>query len=356
MSDATPMTLEVEALANLHSHIREGEVVGPLLKYAIEGGADVLCPMPNTSKGLTTADEVSVYIDRARDLVDRTRKKLALLPVVMVTEYTTFKKLEQCVKAGICNAKVYPLDRTTKSHNGVRHYSRILPQVKRGGELGMKFHLHPEHPWMVFGSRDAELAFLPIADMLLNETKATLIWEHGTDGRCIPFWKDMAGSGRFFVTLTAHHLATNEDQAFGDVRSVCKPPIKTKQDQSDLVKLVEEDHEWVMTGADDAPHPASAKHVSKGGCACGAYTAPFLLPLYAHALDRLLQTQNGVSTFVRFTSRNGRRFHDLSDAWPRYMLVRRPFKIPLSYRVGPWTVEPFWAGQTINWSLVPWLF
>lgn len=159
-----------------------------------------------------------------------------------------------------------------------------------------------------------------------------------------------ADTGNFYVTLTAHHLATDEDATFGDVGATCKPPIKTRWDREQLVQLVAEDHPWVLAGADDAPHDVKAKHV-RGRCACGAYTAPFLLPLYAHALSSLLETPGGRMTFVNFVSNNARNVFNLPNRSRTYTLVNKQFTIPDFYEVGPWTVEPFWAGQTINWSL-----
>ncbi len=183
----------------------------------------------------------------------------------MVTEQTTMGEIDQCLEAGIVDAKIYPRFRTTKSENGVACYGKLLPLIKHGGKVGMKFHFHPEHPSPIFSNRDAEFAFLPIARIFLEETDAVIIWEHGTDARCIPHWKDMARSRRFFVTLTAHHLATNEDDTFGDVRATCKPPIKTEDDRQGLLQLVAEGYryQWVMAGADDAPHPMENKHVSE---------------------------------------------------------------------------------------------
>ncbi|MFZ2484830.1 MAG: hypothetical protein WAX80_03325 [Minisyncoccia bacterium] len=342
--------IEVDALANVHCHLREGELVGPLIELAIEGGADCLLPMPNTKEGLLTARDVIEYMTKAEE--GDTPHECQLIPTVMINERTTIGMIDDCAERGIVDAKIYPLDRTTKSHNGVRDYSRLLPVIRRCGECGIKVHLHPEHPWMLFDNRDAEFAFLPIVDMFLNDTDATIIWEHGTDGRCIPFWKEMVeDTGRFYLTLTAHHLASDEDRSFGDVRAVCKPPIKTRRDQSELVHLVEEGNYWVMAGLDDAPHDKEAKHISSGNCACGAYTAPFGLQLYAHALDDLLSTQDGVSMFVDFTSRNARRLHKLANASRTVGLTREPFVIPASYVVGPWVVEPFWANTEIKYSL-----
>ncbi|TSC80042.1 MAG: dihydroorotase [Parcubacteria group bacterium Gr01-1014_29] len=353
--EQTSTAIEVPAMVNPHSHLREGDVMGPLVRLALQGGVDTLGLMPNTEKGLHTAEDVTQYMGLVKSLVPP-EYIAEFIPYLMMTEETGDITLDRCMRADIHDIKVYPRGRTTKSNFGVEKYHRIIHTVCTAGVYGIRVHLHPEHPWLLVPNRDAEYLFLPIARMLLDASSAVIFWEHGSDARCIPFWKEMARTGRFYVTLTAHHLATDEDAVFGDVGATCKPPIKTRWDREQLVQLVAENHPWVIAGADDAPHDIKAKHVT-GRCACGAYTAPFLLPLYAHALSSLLKTHPGVyprdasDVFVNFTSRNARKVFGLPPASRMWQLIKKPFTIPASYEVGPWKVEPFWAGQTIDWSL-----
>ena len=338
-----------EALANVHCHLREGRaVMQALIEASLLGGSDVVGAMPNTKKGLATARRVMNYIQKAVGFVPRGRV-MHFIPIVMLTENTTREELVRCKRVGINDGKIYPYMRTTKSKLGVRQYGKILPVVKWCGELGIKVHVHFEHPNMVIGNRDAEYLCFAVCQIFLEETNAVIIWEHGSDARCIPSWKKFSETFpcRFYVTLTAHHLAWNEDGAFGDVRRKCKPPIKTEFDRLQLVQLVCEDHDWVMAGGDDAAHPKGAKHVHEGKCACGAATYHFLMQLYAHALDRLLHTKKGVRIFNRFVSRNARKLHNLPPASHKVYLLREPFKIPLWYQVGPWKVEPPGAGEEI---------
>ena len=345
-------TVMVPALADVHTHLREGNLVGSLLQLAEKGGADVLGAMPNTAEGLKSASQVLDYFDHAASLKSALKVGVNVFPFLMITEETTVEEIEICVHRGIYHAKVYPRFRTTNSKNGVVQYGRLIPIIKRCGELGMTVHFHPEHPSPIFSNRDAEFAFLPIVRLLLEETQAKIFWEHGTDARCIPHWVDMANaSSRFFVTLTAHHLVTTEDRTFGDVRSVCKPPIKLESDRQGLVELIGKNYPWVMAGGDSAFHPKTAKHVDAGTCSCGAFTSPFLLPLYAHALDDLLQTEEGIRTFVRFTSGNAGWSFGLRPATKNIKLIREEWKIPLSYEVGDQIGLPFWAGQKINWQI-----
>lgn len=347
-----PEAVEVEALANPHSHLRENEVVLPLIMKAIEGGVDMLGPMPNTSTGLTTAEEVVDYIYHATECVAKQLgARVRFLPIVMLTEDTTEEQIVKCAEAKIFDGKMYPYLRTTKSERGIQKWGAMIPVMKWCAKYKVRVHGHFEHPNPMYSDRDAEFMCLPVVEILLQETEADIIWEHGSDGRCVPNWKDMACSGRFFLTLTAHHLVTNEDRARRDVRAECKPTIKTEVDRQALVLLIAENHPWVMAGADDAAHHAGNKHVHEGQCACGAYTAPFLAQLYAHALEHLFATTEGVDTFVNFTSRNARRVYHFPRASRKVRLERRPFKIPYSYDISPWTVEPFWAGKTLNWSI-----
>jgi len=276
-------------------------------------------------------------------------KRVHFFKIVQITEKTTKADIDACIAVGIIDAKVYPKGRTTESHNGVSHYMRILEVVRYAGEQGMRIHFHPEHPSTLYDNRDGEFAFLPILDIFINETNATIIWEHGTDARCIPHWIEWAKTGRFFLTLTAHHLLANETNTYGDVGSACKPTYKLETDRQGLVWLVEKDYRWVMAGGDDAPHPKGKKH-RIGPCACGAYTAPFLLPLYAHALGHLLENEQGVAVFKNFTNRNASHLYGFPPSG-FVSLLRKPSLIPLCYTVGDWEVEPFWAGRTIDYCL-----
>lgn len=346
--------VEVEALADPHTHLRELSLHAALIKLAMEGGADVLGAMPNTKDGLRTPDQAEDYRLNAENtpLPPSGVRRPRILPFLMITEDTTFQTIDKCVSLGIYDGKVYPRWRTTQSQHGVERYGLLLPKIAYCGRVGMRVHLHPEHPNSYFLNRDAEFVFLPIARIFLEETGAVIFWEHGTDARCIPHWEDMAKSGRFFVTLTAHHLVANEDNTFGDVRAVCKPTIKTELDRRALVGFVSKGYPWVMAGGDSAVHPEGAKHVGQGQCACGAFTSPFLLPLYAHALGHLLRTEAGREIFVNFASRNARRVLGLPEASRAIRLEQQPWQIPLTYQVGPEVAMPFWAKQTIDWSIV----
>lgn len=338
----------VDAMFNTHSHPRQGEQAWALLNLSVEGGMDIIHYMPNPGNGLLTKRDVREYDDHARARPGS--QGIGLVPSFMLTEDTTEEMIDECADADIMDGKGYPKDRTNSS-SGIKRYARILPQIKHCGKRGVRVHLHPEHPSPIIGNRDAELLFMPIVQMYLEETDAVIVWEHGSDARCIPQWKKWAETGRFFVGLTAHHLAANEDMVFGDVRAVCKPPIKTEWDRSQLVRLVEEGHSWVMAGLDDANHPEWKKHVHEGCCACGAATTRFGFQLYAHALDGLLEKPGGVEIFQNFTSRNARRIFGVPAASRQVRFLRKPYVIPLRYKLGDWTVEPFWANQKLLYSL-----
>ncbi len=197
------MKIKVPRLIDPHCHFREDfGVIRALIRLAIEGGVSTCGLMPNTKEGLKTADEVNSYLVRVASCLTP-GQLISFFAFLLINEETGEEQVTECVGRGIKSSKIYPFDRTTNSDNhGVRRYGRLIPTVKHCGKVGMKVHLHPEHPWMTFDNRDAEFAFLPIADMFLQETDAIIVWEHGTDARCIPFWKEMAESGRFFVTLT----------------------------------------------------------------------------------------------------------------------------------------------------------
>jgi dihydroorotase len=341
--------MRVHALSNPHTHWRELEMLIAFMLLAIQGGARLFGPMPNTDKGLTRADDIIGYRNRALSAIPQ-GMQVDIIPIGQITEATTPEDIEAWHRTGIKDGKIYPKDRTTKSQLGVVYYHRLLPAVKRAGELGMRIHFHPEHPDLLIGNHDAEFQFVTMVEMFLEETNAVLIWEHATDARLIPFWLEWAKTGRFFLTITAHHLLEYADSTLGYTAAICKPTYKTYLDRHLLLEFVKQDHSWVMAIGDDAPHDRHKKQVP-GPCACGAYTAPFLLPLFAHALDDLLETPEGQQVFQNFTSTNARKLYGIKTPVVELELVKEPFKIPALYKVGDWEIEPFWAGRDIKYSI-----
>jgi dihydroorotase len=334
-------------LLNPHTHLREGPLIVPLVALAYVGGARLLGPMPNTREGLLTGTSTIKYCRQGQQFMP-TKEPIVFIPIVQLTEDTTFEMIDEWIACGVHDAKVYPKARTTGSHLGVTDYFNILPQVRYCGEKGVRVHFHPELPLKNVDNRDAEYLFVPVMDMFVRGTNTVLIWEHGTDARCIPYWKEWAKTGRFYLTITAHHLVENETTSYGDAATACKPPPKTFADMHGLIALVSECHLWVMAGGDDAPHSIEDKH-RVGQCACGAYTAPFLLLLYAHALKELVLSDRGV-VFERFINGNAKDLYGLRLDERTARLDDVPFHIPLEYQAGPWRIRPFWAGRTLDFS------
>jgi dihydroorotase len=320
------------------------------VNYSIGGGADVGLFMPNTVGGIHTANESVIY----QNFIPHSANvgSIIVVPTMLLTEDTTQDEIRRAAEQGIRDLKVYPKERTTNSasRNGVRDYHKLIPVMGLCADLGVRVHVHPGSPLMSIDDYDAEFGFLSVIDVFLR-TGVTVVAEHISDCRCLPSYLDFAKTGRFYVTITAHHLASNRSRSYGDVRSVCQPPIQAEGSRLALIELVAANHPWVMAGTDSAPHGNKKKHVASGKCACGAFTAPFAHLLYAHALGpRLFLSSFGIETYINFTSRNMRRVYNLPASSRRIYLVSAPFIIPENYKVCSDLVEPFWAGQQLNYS------
>src|SRR4051812_38766574 len=117
------MTVIVEALANVHWHGRElGAVIQALIKESINGGVDVLAPMPNTLIPLTNAVRVINYVGTAEDYEVSRTAQMHFVPIVMLTEFTTREQLVECKRHNIYDGKIYPYLRTTQSESGVKRF------------------------------------------------------------------------------------------------------------------------------------------------------------------------------------------------------------------------------------------
>jgi dihydroorotase len=339
-------------LVDTHVHLRENaNIIDDLIRYSFIGGAETVLFIGNTSEGLTNYARLQAYTECARWMV-RPEYQVNIIPSLLVTEQTPLDEIKRASDAGIFDVKFLPLGRTTNSQkNGIRRYWNMIPIIAECGKLNIRVKMHPENPLMVIDNEDAEYQFLTFADMALNETEAEIWWEHATDGRCIPAFKEFAKTGHFSITLTAHHLLTNSSKSYGKSPETIKPSYKREYDRQAFIQLITENLPWVMAGTDSAPHPLEKKYCRFAPCACGAFTAPQALPLYAHALHYLLRTEAGRVAFKNFTSGNARVKLHLPPSKRIVTLTDTPFTMPEEYRVGNWTVEPPFAKTTINYSL-----
>lgn len=357
----TTPQITIRRLRHLHSHFREADVLPSYLDMAYRGGSSVVGGMPNLKVPLTTADRLLAYLKAAEAAIP-TGRPFTFVPIAYLNEKTTFEMMVEFMKVGAFHFKVYPRYRTTQSEDGVVNYYPIIEIVRRAAiyareVFGKKLyvHFHPEHPHKDFIGRVAEFVFLVVAEMFLVNTEAIIVWEHGTDGECIIMWKKFAETGRFFLTITPHHLIENEDTAGGMINALCKPPYRREPDRQALVALIAEDHPWVMLGPDDAPHDEVAKRPEDGcGCAFGAYHAFCLPEVCAHALDPILKKgEQGRVTFQNFTGDNAERNFDLPPTTETITLERRPFRIPMRVSVGgKFLVIPYRAGKELLWSRI----
>lgn len=111
-------------------------------------------------------------------------------------------------------------------------------------------------------------------------------------------------------------------------------------------------HPRFFLGSDSAPHPLSSKTISTPlqSCAAGVFTSPVLLPVVAH----ILESFGALDRLVDFTSTFGRRFYgrELPKDALTVALKREPQEIQAEFGNGSEALVPFWAGRTINWSIV----
>lgn len=110
-------------------------------------------------------------------------------------------------------------------------------------------------------------------------------------------------------------------------------------------------HPRFFLGSDSAPHPVVRKSTASPTqpCAAGVYTSPVLLPLVAH----LLESFDALDKLSGFVSSNGRAFYKVDDQnLPMIALQKEPSAIAESLSLQNENVAPFWAGKTLDWTVI----
>lgn len=344
---------------NNHGHLRQGLMLGDLVRMAFKMFSAYLA-MPNLLPAILTLEEALKYLQEIYSHIPvEEHEKFIVLVSIKLTEASSPEGTLKALEHGILDFKVYPKGRTTNAHDGVINFAALWPTFKvlddfaRMSPKKVRVRFHPTHPRLEWDDRDAEYGFLGIFEMIRQAfPHIYMIWEHLSDGRCIPHIKAMGEN--VGATVTAHHPTRNETQVFGDVHGgVCQPPFRTERDRRDVCLYMASGDDHVYAGLDDAPHDVSKKLVRCGRAACGLYTTEFGILLYAMAFDELgiFDLPDGVERFTKFTSGNMERLCDLPQSKETITLVREPFTIPEEYKMGDTTIIPAMAGETLPWSI-----
>ncbi|KAI0553387.1 dihydroorotase [Xylaria curta] len=336
--------LELPPTADMHVHLRQGEVMNLVVPYILRGGVDTVFVMPNLQPPITSVAAALEYKSRLQAIEPQVNYLMSLYLHPSVTPDV----IAEAAKAGIAGVKLYPQGVTTNSESGVAgdFVETYAPTFAAMEEHDIVLNLHGEVPGTVpTDNVSLEELFLPTLKRL-NEKypKLRIVLEHCSTAAAIDAVRSC--SSTVAGTITAHHLYLTGDMSEVDPHAFCKPIPKTPLDRDALLKAVCSGDPKFFFGSDSAPHPLVTKQGKT--VPAGVFTQPYATQLVLLALEEA--TENGIIDEKDVTQENiegflslfGRRFYKLpepSTLGPRIVVKKAGQTIPASIKDADGTLE-----------------
>lgn len=353
--------------ADMHVHLRDGEMMELVTPTIRSGGISVAYVMPNLTPPITTIEQVQSYHAKLQKLSPETTFLMTFYLSHELTPQLVREAAESKVIRGI---KCYPAGVTTNSKYGVdpNDFSAFYPIFEVMQQQGLVLNLHGEKPSVAKNSEsdetedihvlNAEPAFLPALEKLHADfPRLQIVLEHCTTKAAIDIVRKINAETKeadpitVAASITAHHLFLSIDEWAGNPINFCKPVAKLPSDRRALVEAATSGEPWFFFGSDSAPHPIESKSKHVGVCA-GVFTQSHALSYVAEAFDVAGKLEN----MEKFVSKNGQNFYnvDMKQVGDRehqsVWMVKRPHDVPQVIGRGAVNVVPFKAGESLQWT------
>jgi len=330
-----------------HLHVRGGDVLKTVMPYTARTFARAII-MPNLKNPVTTAARARTYRDEIMACVQDGVNFTPLMTSYLTDDTDAFD-LEQGFAAGYFTAaKLYPAGATTNSENGVTDIKNISTALRVMERIGMPLLVHGEVTDENVDIFDREAVFIEriLTPLMNNYPALKIVFEHITTKDAVDFV--VGENNNIAATVTPHHLMVNRNALFKgglNPHMYCLPVIKRERHRLALRDIVTSGHKRFFLGTDSAPHFTRDKETNCG-CA-GIFSSYSALELYAQVFGE----ENALENLEAFASLNGPEFYGLPVNEKRVTLSRVPYVIPNAIDVGRDQIQPFMAGETLNWSV-----
>ncbi|QKJ86746.1 Dihydroorotase [Paramixta manurensis] len=344
---ARPQELIIRRPDDWHIHLRDDDMLQTVAPYtsAVCGRAIV---MPNLVPPVTSVEAARAYRERILSAVPAEHDFQPLMTCYL-TDSLDPNEVEKGFNEGVFTAaKLYPAHATTNSSHGVTNIAAIAHVLERMQKIGMPLLIHGEVTDAHIDIFDREARFIETVMTPLRQQfpELKVVFEHITTKEAAAYVQE--GNRYIAATITPQHLMFNRNHMLvGGVRPhlYCLPILKRNVHQEALRQVIASGNPRFFLGTDTAPH---LRHRKEASCGCaGVFNAPTALPAYATVFEEM----NALQHFEAFCSENGPRFYGLPLNQGTLKLVRTPWTVEESIRIGEETLVPFLAGETLNWQV-----
>ncbi|KAJ4149789.1 dihydroorotase [Fusarium falciforme] len=246
--------LELPAAADMHVHLRQGELMDLVVPTVRQGGVDTAFVMPNLLPPLTSVEQVLEYKSKLTAIT----KDVNFLMSLYLHPSVTPEVIEQAAAAGITGV-------TTNSESGVSDITAFYDTFAAMEKHGIVLNIHGEVlESLAPAGTTLEEAFLPTLKQLHERFPALrIVLEHCTTAAAVEAVK--ACGPTVGATITAHHLYLTSHEACCDPFAFCKPIPKKPTDRDALVKAVVSGNTKFFFGSDSAPSPPPVQDFCRAG-------------------------------------------------------------------------------------------
>jgi dihydroorotase len=339
-----------------HLHLRADKRTEIVTPFSVEfTSAATIMPnviFPKTGKSLMTTEGVLWY----RGYLEQFLKSSQFTPIMTfyVGQDTNHKDIRQGYLDGVFKAgKLYPLNATTGSHDGLSKIEDGYLIFAVMEELGIPLLIHPEmspDPDAI-DVLDSEAIFVKtyLIKIRRDFPNLKIVVEHIT---CIESMNFVITHDNTWGTIAPQHLLYNHNHLFHNGLQVnlhCFPTPKSIKHQKYLLKqfrfMVQKGK--LALGTDSAPHMRETKECA---CSCaGAFTSPTMWELYYLAVQKAEPslTHNEIMSLLQKFTHNlldvyGIDLEDISEE--RYIRIEHEeWVVPSEYG----GIVPLVAGQTL---------
>lgn len=356
---------------DFHVHLRQEEMLGPLIQAQLNMGCYGSLAMPNTKPPLAKVfknddlpyQSLEWYVEEIKNNGGDGFDDF-IVPLYL-TKDTTAKMIEDGANAGILRAcKYYPPHGTTGADFGYPFEEFLKGDVFKAMQahnvvLCVHGEMHGLHAEKYFDKNsNAEDIFykecMPRAHELFPDLR--IVGEHITTKTAANFVKDV--NGPIAATITPQHLLYTVGHLVKGMQYhlYCLPLPKFEDDRQALRDAATSPNNVkFFAGTDSAPHTVKA---TACGCAAGCFTGGIAPQLYAQGFEEAgvdLGSEQGQDIYTKFLSTNGPDFYNVKRSQETFTLKKQAQKIEKLHIEGDEYVTPLPLGlgeDTILWSIV----
>lgn len=351
-----------------HAHLRQGDILAPLIAAHVSMGCAGVVSMPNTAPPVSRIFEsdagagwsIEGYMRMLHEARGGNTNIDFIVPLYLTADITP-DRIEQGAQASLLRAaKYYPPHGTTGSAAAadVKIYedNGVFAALEAVGAvlcIHGEVHAVSDEDYFTQTDNAETLFYRTIAPHITQKyPRLRFVAEHITTSVAADFVQK--GGEYIGATITPQHLLYTTGHLLRGLRYHlhCMPVAKFASDRSALRALAAT-HPRTFAGTDSAPH---ARKVTQCGCAAGCFTAGVAPQLYAMAFEESglsLDDPDNARAFEAFLCTRGPTFWNLPKPQGQFVLKRKDATLDLlPTPQGPITSLPLGMGLTkLPWSV-----